>query len=94
MATKLEAAVYGVLGINKGERWKRHLRSHVEGSITKRARSLLGVPPLTLPVRWDSLNDVKYRAEAAGTVGDYAAVILLILLCGRYNESAFIYFQF
>ncbi len=72
MPTKLEAAVYGVLGGDGGERWKSRLRAHVKGSIVKRARSLLGFPPLAVPAEWDSLDDVDYRTATAGSVQECA----------------------
>jgi hypothetical protein len=67
MPTKLETAVYGVLGTADGERWKSSLRAHVQRAIVKRARDLLGAPPFALPDEWDKLDDVDYRAAAAGS---------------------------
>ena len=72
MPTKLETAVYGMLAGDGGERWKACLRAHVKESILKRARSLLGLPPLALPAEWDSLDDIEYRTATAGTVEECA----------------------
>ena len=62
MPTKLEAAVYGILGADGGERWKARLRAHVKRSILKRARNLLGPPPLALPAEWDSLEYLDWKS--------------------------------
>jgi hypothetical protein len=64
--TKLEAAIFSVLNAGGGDRWKTCLRAHIRDSLVKRARDLLGVPPIKLPAEWDSLDDVDYRVSAVG----------------------------
>jgi hypothetical protein len=90
MRTKLEAAVYGVLDSDGGGRWKSRLQAHVKESIVKRARSLLGSPPLAVPAEWDSLDDIDYRTATVGTVDECAAEVTRKLFS---DDTAFAEFK-